>query len=792
MGTSMQKVASEIGSGNGVLDAINGNSGSLGNFMHQAGSDAAAGFMAQAHKGALSKTEDRLSRENQIIASTGNAENDMRTTVAKGMGARKAFDDGMGAGFMKQTETDTRAGIESQEAKSKLYSPEVQIDAARVKAAAGLTNDVGTAKGLVDSGAFDSKGGAGKEHSDYESGIGYQSRKQANQTMALGKGWSNMSEEAKSNLMGKVQTNTDVAEFGVIDATHDEIMQHGGAEQAKRDMVTMAQKKGIDATADANTLRSKFSDKKGGLESGLVTKDEQDKFDARTKDLEESIAKDAELSKMNWSPVAKTIIAQRASTKEKLLQEHLKNGPQAISLADVASANSEKQLSAQIGSAVGWRNVDNAFSKSLNAENLKTQTSLESSAQQIKGAGGIDNMIKADSLSAFEKGKSSVVSMDEKLKGASDGKVGLTSEDSSKIASALASIATAAGKADAAKSLGNMDAVENLDKLERGRGGYIGATRDEMLYNSIGTGKDMEYMESQTNGDRAKAITKADHISDMKTISSNATMSIAEDIFGSNAGAFEMLKNTAIIGGAVMALAPGAGKVGGMVLGGFDAATGKVKGKDSKGGRSAFSSENAKDVEEYLDNNKGARSATGIASKRATGMSGTAYLAEKEANQSGLSPVTSPRTTVPTTIPNAMNTPIINPPDITSPLSGNIENSIAKSLESVNSAQGATMPSFNNATFTLSNAKVELSGASGSAAPQHKGFTTLPMGHNTLGAMEQHFTTTQQQNAQAMSNISPTSRYVGFSATDADGNQVNFSTSKSSQSISCGQGLKKR
>jgi len=65
-----------------------------------------------------------------------------------------------------------------------------------------------------------------------------------------------------------------------------------------------------------------------------------------------------------------------------------------------------------------------------------------------------------------------------------------------------------------------------------------------------------------------------------------------------------------------------------------------------------------------------------------------------------------------------------------------------------------------------------------SAAPQHKGFTTLPMGHNTLGAMEQHFTATQQQNAQAMSNISPTSRYVGFSATDADGSQVNFSTKK--------------
>ncbi len=292
MGTSMQKVGSEIGSGNGVLDAINGNSGSLGNFMHQAGSDAAAGFMAQAHKGALSKTEDRLSRENQIIASTGNAENDMRSTVAKGMGARKAFDDGMGAGFMKQTETDTRAGIESQEAKSKLYSPEAQIDAARVKAAAGLTNDVGTTKGLVASGAFDSKGGAGKEHGDYESGIDYQSRKQANQSMALGKGWSNMSEEAKSNLMGKVQTNTNVAEFGGIDATHAEIMEHGSAEQAKRDMVTVAQKKGIDATADANTLRSKFSDKKGGLDSGLVTKDEQDKFDARTKDLEESIAKD--------------------------------------------------------------------------------------------------------------------------------------------------------------------------------------------------------------------------------------------------------------------------------------------------------------------------------------------------------------------------------------------------------------------------------------------------------------------------------------------------------------------
>jgi len=49
--------------------------------------------------------------------------------------------------------------------------------------------------------------------------------------------------------------------------------------------------------------------------------------------------------------------------------------------------------------------------------------------------------------------------------------------------------------------------------------------------------------------------------------------------------------------------------------------------------------------------------------------------------------------------------------------------------------------------------------------------------------MEQHFTATQQQNAQAMSNISPTSRYVGFSATDADGSQVNFSTSKQTRNL---------
>jgi len=453
-----------------------------------------------------------------------------------------------------------------------------------------------------------------------------------------------------------------------------------GVEGATGVAVTGAREKAIREKAHADNLVTKF-----GADLGNAQADDLEKANASISSMKQAKEHYASLGTVGGDAAA-------AALDKKIAEAEL--GKQNSTLSSIAIANDLKSMASEKGSAAGFNATEGAFGKTAQMAEYKERSGMESMSAQIASSGGMDKAVQIAGLQGAMQGESSRVSMHQQIKGVGGGGdtsyKGLDSKDAGKIAESLSQIAQAQGKAEAAKNLGNMDAVNVLDKLEGGaggRGGFIGVSRDEAEFNAIGTGKDMEYMMRQTGGDRAKAITKADHISDMKTVSSNAAMSLAEDVFGGNAEVFEAVKNAAIIGGAVMALAPGAGKVGGMVLGGFDAATGKVKGKDSKGGRSAFSSENAKDVEEYLDNNKGARSATGIASKRATGMSGTAYLAEKEANQSGLSPVTSPRTTVPTTIPSATTTATNNPNPITSPSSNNLAQSIAKSEENTKNAQ---------------------------------------------------------------------------------------------------------
>lgn len=153
MGSGMQKLGSEIGSGNGVLDAINGNPSSMSDFMYQAGSSAAAGFMSQAKQGALSQSNPLLSRENQIEAAMGSAESDLRKSVATGLGASKAFKDGVGDDFSYQTQTDSEAGINAQAKKGALsqsnpaLSRDTQVLAAMGSAKADLAK--GVASGLA-------------------------------------------------------------------------------------------------------------------------------------------------------------------------------------------------------------------------------------------------------------------------------------------------------------------------------------------------------------------------------------------------------------------------------------------------------------------------------------------------------------------------------------------------------------------------------------------------------------------------------------------------------------------
>ena len=313
------------------------------------------------------------------------------------------------------------------------------------------------------------------------------------------------------------------------------------------------------------------------------------------------------------------------------------------------------------------------------------------------------------------------------------------SEDSSKIAQSLSEIAKAQGQSQAAQSLGTMDAVNTLNDIEGTtggrRGGYIGATRDEAAFNAIGTGKDMEYMERQTGGDRKAAITKADHISDMKTVSSNAAMSLAEDVFGGNAEAFEAVKDAAVVGSALSVIVPGAGKLAGMasgLLGKGLEKIGKVGavGKSAKGGLEHFNPKNPKDVEEYLDNNRGAKSYTGLKTENENGFGsmkvGDRVTSPKEDHSSKKSDslYDSLHQSSATNTTMATNPPMTTPKPITSS-SDNSNNSITNNPIKNNLAAVADAHNKMSEAFTMKSAASDMMNALDSTSDSELGRSAI-------------------------------------------------------------------
>ncbi|MFA6195365.1 MAG: conjugal transfer protein TraG N-terminal domain-containing protein [Sulfurimonas sp.] len=178
IGSGMQKITASINAGQGLLESINRDPSSLSNFGHQARTDAMTGFEAQARKGELAQSNPLLSRDNQIEAAQGNAESDLRKSVATGLGASKAFSDGAGDDFSYQVQTDSEAGIKGQAKQGELskvnplLSRDNQVLAAEGNAEVDIRKKVGA--GLGASKAFSD--GAGDDFSyqvqtDSEAGI---------------------------------------------------------------------------------------------------------------------------------------------------------------------------------------------------------------------------------------------------------------------------------------------------------------------------------------------------------------------------------------------------------------------------------------------------------------------------------------------------------------------------------------------------------------------------------------------------------------------------------------------
>lgn len=123
---------------------------------------------------------------------------------------------------------------------------------------------------------------------------------------------------------------------------------------------------------------------------------------------------------------------------------------------------------------------------------------------------------------------------------------------------------------------------------------------------------------------------------------------------------------------------------------------------------------------------------------------------------------------------------------------GNFSGAMSSVASGFTDAGGNLLNTYNN---TLGNADARFAAQTQSAAPQHQGFTTMPIGHHTAQAISADM---QQQAAQAQittanniqaltaiapNSVTPSRSYVGFTMQDAEQNPVSFTTDKASRNV---------
>ena len=346
---------------------------------------------------------------------------------------------------------------------------------------AGLKQIEG-AEGLLESKAYNDDGSAneGQEGKKYRQGLINQSRIAANKIQGVGK----IGKLSEDDML-KLQQNEETATLGGIRATNAEIKKHHGVDGAIKDMVSLAQGKGIQTASDAKTLRKNY----GNANGSDLTKEAKLLSDKDKKTAEKDLAKakavlaPLEEKKENKKkdqqavaslndkrtavvadiglPIAKRLhkfkdISERnavlenslKSDKDNLSKEEsaqykdakklkeasiatLKHSNDGMTLREVSENISDSKLKSQLGQAEGVKNnIETGVNYAQNSM-YGEESKQRSTAAKIKKQGGVEGAVTTDAKEAGFKAAQQL------------GSVAGTEEGANKIAKAGESISDA-------------------------------------------------------------------------------------------------------------------------------------------------------------------------------------------------------------------------------------------------------------------------------------------------------------------------------------------------------------
>ena len=512
MGSGTQRVAGEIGSGLGLKEAIDENPNSLHNFMTQSGSDAASGFSATAKKGALSESNPLLTRENQIEAAEGNAETDLRKMVASGLGASKAFKDGLGDDFSYQVQTDSEASIASQAAKGEAsqniesLSRDNQVISANALAVKGMEDQVGSGLGLLETGAFDGNGNAiaGALTEAMIKGAALGNLQKANSQIGTGQ-TGNYADYAEVALEdGRISGNTVNAtnkrrnelngENGTEEWDENKIADGQAISSAQQQIKTQGISNSLIKEGQANddafrqaSMGSEFSGRKeendllgiGKKWTELTNHDADDiKLMAKAQDnaavaaiggikathaeLMQHGGVDGAINDMVTGAIEKGVqSSEHAQNMRESYGNDLKGSFQGLSLRETVGEIDQAKIDSQAGQAIATE-ANKAINPNIYTDNAMygEMSKQQSTAASVSSQGGIASAVANDVVGAIEKGKQNKAHADNMTMRYGDDLEGSTvnglSLDETMTANDLAKIDSQSGQAKGT--------IENMEK----------------------------------------------------------------------------------------------------------------------------------------------------------------------------------------------------------------------------------------------------------------------------------------------------------------------------------------
>lgn len=308
----------------------------------------------------------------------------------------KAFEDGARDGSAVNTASDNMFSGEKDKKGNLLYDGEAAAEGQAANEMAQHAKNMATAKAISEPLTGEQSG-----YADFINGNSAMARKSANDAIGIGEDWDELSEKEQISLMAKNKANSATGFRGSIEATNAELMKHGGVDGAINDMVTQAQKKGIDTAADSSKLRENYdTDNDGDIDDSRAVVSSEQKEEARTK-LD---ANNARIKELSMSDASKQDIAEidKLNEQNKTLNSTLSNND-SMTLSQQAQEISQSKIDSTLGQAVA---IDANRVAGVNyAENaMYGEMSKQQSTQaKLAAQGGVDSAVGIDVMEAGQK-----------------------------------------------------------------------------------------------------------------------------------------------------------------------------------------------------------------------------------------------------------------------------------------------------------------------------------------------------------------------------------------------------